>query len=98
MPSRALWRASGPAAACTAIEAALDAIPPAWLKLRHLLSQTYFMPFSLACLASLSRAASLLARVHGSLGAKSDARRRVRLLELAPSPQQPEAVQDLRLR
>jgi hypothetical protein len=82
----ALEATRGPAAARAAVERALDAIPSPWHKLRHLLSQTYFMTFALACLSLLSRASSLLARVHGSLGgtgAASSARRPV-LLELAP--------------
>ena len=50
----AIELADGPAAACVAIERALNSIPAPWLKLRHLLAQTYFMPFALAGLAVLS--------------------------------------------
>ena len=45
-----------------AIERALDAIPPPWLKLRHLLAQTYFMPFALTCIALLSRVRQLITK------------------------------------
>jgi hypothetical protein len=58
----------GKAAACTAAEVALDAIPSPWTRLRHLMAQTYFMTFALTCMALLSRAATLLARIHADLG------------------------------
>ena len=64
----ALAASGSTAMAHAAIERALDAIPPPWLKLRHLLAQTYFMPFALAGLALLSRTATLLADMHSSLG------------------------------
>ena len=50
--------------AADAIERALHAIAPAWLELRRLLAQSYFMPYALAHLAVLSRVASLLAEQH----------------------------------
>ena len=59
------------APAHAAIERALDAIPAPWIKLRHLLAQTYFMPLALACMSLLSRAASLLAKLHVSLGLRT---------------------------
>ena len=57
----------GPKAACAAITCALDAIPPAWSKLRQILAQTYFMPFALSCMAILARSAKLLSHVHAIL-------------------------------
>lgn len=58
----------GSAVALAAIERVLHAIPAPWLRLRHLMAQTYFMTFALSCLALLSRAASLLAEMHAELG------------------------------
>ena len=63
----AVTRTDGPLAACKAVERALEAIPSAWAKLQHLLAQTYFMPFALACIALLSRVATLLASIHRAL-------------------------------
>ena len=86
----ALEVAGGHATARAAIERALDAIPSPWLKLRHLLAQTYFMPLALSCLSLLSRAATLLATVHTALGGADGAatRRLPKLLRLAqPQPQ-----------
>ena len=53
-----------------AIEVALDAIAPAWLQLRHLLSQTFFMGLALSLLAHLARLASLLVQEHKALRTK----------------------------
>ena len=50
--------------ALAAAERALERIPPAWLKLRDLIAQTYFIPFALCHLALLSRSASLLSQLH----------------------------------
>lgn len=50
--------------ALAAAERTLEQIPSAWLKLRELIAQTYFMPFALCHLALLSRSASILAKMH----------------------------------
>ena len=89
----AIELADGPAAACVAIERALNAIPGPWLKLRHLLAQTYFMPFALAGLAVLSRSATLLASLHSSLGGARKATAPL-LLALAQPLEKTDAVLD----
>ncbi|KAL1523951.1 hypothetical protein AB1Y20_018867 [Prymnesium parvum] len=53
--------------AVDAAELALERIAPAWLALRELLAQTYFMPFALCLLALLSKAATLVAQLHAGL-------------------------------
>eukprot|EP00966_Prymnesium_polylepis_P264449 6109624-Prymnesium_polylepis.1 len=60
-------RAGNAAAAVASAERALERIAPAWLKIRDLLAQTYFMPFALCHLALLSRAATLIAQLHAAL-------------------------------
>ena len=72
----ALSSTQGPEAAIASIERALHALPAPWMRLRHLLAQTFFMPFSLTCLAVLSRSASLLAQLHTMLLPRSAAVKR----------------------
>ena len=79
--------------AADAIERALHAIAPAWLELRRLLAQSYFMPYALAHLAVLSRVATLLAEQHPSgrgaaalLALRADAQRDAALARVFGAP------------
>ena len=61
----------GAEAAVAAIERALHALPAPFALLRHQLAMTYFMPFALTCLASIGRAATLLAQLHAQVSTRA---------------------------
>ena len=106
--SKAHARVQASSAACssekqsaiTAIERALHSIPPPYVRLRHLLAQTYFMPLALASLALLARSATLLTQLHANLSpirnTASDATAVLppTLLELAHSSQMSDDLLD----
>jgi hypothetical protein len=72
----------GAEAAVAAIERALHALPAPFALLRHQLAMTYFMPFALTCLASIGRAATLLAQLHAQVSTRATGR----ILRQNPEP------------